>query len=55
LRILAENVQVVSGSPSASAHFVEGSAFVTVTDGRLTISNAQGAVNNKINSIEILG
>jgi N-acetylneuraminic acid mutarotase len=49
----AENTLVVNGTPTATAKFVEGTATVTVTDGRLTISNASGAVNNKLAFIDI--
>ena len=52
-RIAAEGVLAVNGSPSSANRWVEGTATVTVTDGRLTISNGSGAQNNKINAIEI--
>jgi hypothetical protein len=52
-RINAEGVLVVNGAPTTDARFVEGSAQLTVSDGRLTIANAAGAVNNKIAFIEI--
>lgn len=48
-----EATTVVSGTPSASQLFIDGSASVTVTDGRLTISPGSGGVNSKINFIEI--
>jgi hypothetical protein len=53
--VQAEGVTFISGTPStdASARFVEGSATVTVTDGRLTISNGPTAVNNKIDFLDI--
>jgi probable HAF family extracellular repeat protein len=53
-RISAEGVLAVSGRPSAAAPWVEGTARVTVTDGRLTITSAAGAVNNKLNYVDIL-
>src|SRR5437016_2206349 len=38
----ADGVLVLSGTPSSSAHWVEGTKTVTVSDGRLTITNASG-------------
>jgi N-acetylneuraminic acid mutarotase len=52
-KINVENVLTVNGTPTSSNRFVEGTATVSVTDGKLTISNASGAVNNKINFVEI--
>jgi hypothetical protein len=34
---------------------VEGTATVNVTDGRLTLTNAAGASNNKICFVEVTG
>jgi hypothetical protein len=39
---------VVSGTPTSGSRWVEGTARVSVADGRLTITNAAGASNNKI-------
>jgi hypothetical protein len=47
---------VVDGTPTASNKWLEGTVnFVQIfaTDGRLTISNAPGSVNNKIAFVEI--
>ncbi|MBC7973860.1 MAG: PKD domain-containing protein, partial [Myxococcales bacterium] len=52
-RVAAESTLVVNGTPTASAHWVEGTANVTVSDGRLTVSSAAGAANNKICFVEI--
>ncbi len=46
-------VLALSGTSSASRHWVEGTAAVTVTNGRLVVSNAPGAQNNKIDAIDI--
>ena len=51
--INAENVPLVSGTPTSAQRWVEGAADVTVTDGRLTLTNRSGAVNNKLNFVEI--
>ncbi len=47
-RVAAEGTVVVDGFPTAAQPWVSGVVVVTVTDGRLTIRNAAGAVNNKI-------
>jgi glucose/arabinose dehydrogenase len=52
-RLNAEGVTVVNGVPTPNQHWVEGTANVTVADGRLTITNAAGAANNKICYIDI--
>ena len=39
--------------PPAVGEFFDGTVTVTVTDGRLTITNATGSINNKICFIEI--
>jgi hypothetical protein len=52
-RLAAESVVVVDGTPTAARRWVEGTADVTVTDGRLTISSAPGAVNNKLAFVEV--
>jgi hypothetical protein len=49
----AEGVLALSGTPTAASHWIENTITVTVTDGRLTISNAPGAINNKIDFIDI--
>jgi hypothetical protein len=48
-----ENVLAVNGKPTNQNHWVENVVGVDVKDGRLTISNAAGAVNNKICYVEI--
>ena len=52
-RIAAEGTLVVSGTPTAASHWVEGTATVNVTDGRLTVTSAAGSSNNKIDFIEV--
>src|SRR5262249_47308338 len=53
-KINVEGVLAVnSGTAPAAGQFFTGTVTVTVTDGRLTVSNAAGAQNNKINFIEI--
>jgi glucose/arabinose dehydrogenase len=52
-RISAEGVLVANGTPTSTARWVEGTAVVSVSDGRLTVGNYSGASNNKICFIEI--
>jgi glucose/arabinose dehydrogenase len=52
-RMNAESVLVVSGTPTTSTRWIEGTATVTVTDGRLTLRSAAGASNNKVCFVEI--
>ena len=52
-RIDGEGVLTVSGTPNSATRWVEGTATVTVTDGRLTIRTRAGASNNKICFVEI--
>jgi hypothetical protein len=49
----AEGILALSGTPTTTNHWLENTVTVTVTDGRLTISNAPGAKNNKIDYIDI--
>lgn len=49
----AESVTVVDGVPDSNKRWLEGTATVTVNDGRLTIANAPGSLNNKLCFIEV--
>ena len=51
--IQAEGVTFLSGTPTATNRFVEGRGVITVTDGKLTISNGPTASNNKIAFLDI--
>lgn len=51
--IKAENAVIVDGVPDTNKRWLEGSAMITVNDGRLTIANAPGSSNNKICFIEV--
>jgi glucose/arabinose dehydrogenase/PKD repeat protein len=48
-----EGLLSLSGTPTPSQRWIAGSNTVTVTDGRLTVSNGAGASNNKICFIDI--
>ncbi|MEO6434994.1 MAG: kelch repeat-containing protein [Tepidisphaeraceae bacterium] len=52
-KLNVEGVLTVNGTPTSSNRFVEGSALVTVSDGKLTIANATGGSNNKLCFIDI--
>jgi hypothetical protein len=52
-RINVEGVLAINGTPTSATRWVENTVTVTVTDGRLTVSNATGAVNNKLNFIDV--
>jgi hypothetical protein len=54
--VYAINVQgalAVSGTPTSSNKFFEGTVTVNVTNGLLTVSNSTGSANNKIDFIDI--
>ena len=53
IRLAAEGVVVADGALSSSRHFIDATKTINVSDGKLTISNASGAVNNKICFIEV--
>ena len=52
-RMTVEGVLTVSGTPTTTTRWIEGTSTVTVTDGRLTIRSGAGASNNKICFVEI--
>jgi probable HAF family extracellular repeat protein len=52
-RLTVEGQLVVSGTPTASRRWIEGTAVVAVTDDRLTIANGSGSVNDKISYLDV--
>jgi hypothetical protein len=46
-------VLTVSGTPTSSNHWIEGTVSITVTNGFITVTNATGSRNNKVNYIDI--
>ena len=48
-----EGVLTVSGTPTTANRWISGTKTVTVSDGRLTVSNGAGANNNKLCFIDI--
>ncbi len=52
-RLNVEGAPVLSGTPTSATRWLEGTANVAVSDGRLTITNGAGASNNKICFVEI--
>jgi hypothetical protein len=51
-KLAAEGQTVVSGTPTSTNHWIEGTKTVTVSDGKLTVTTAGGS-NNKINFIDV--
>jgi hypothetical protein len=54
-KLNVEGVLTVNGTPTDTVRWLEGTQTVTVSDGRLTVSNAAGSDNNKISFVEING
>jgi chitodextrinase len=52
-RINVNGALIIDGTPNALTHWFAGTVTVPVTDGRLTVQSAAGAVNNKIDFIDI--
>jgi hypothetical protein len=52
-RINVEGVLAIDKTPTSSSRFASSTISVNVNDGRLTVSNASGAVNNKINYVQV--
>jgi hypothetical protein len=52
-RINAESTLAVSGTPTTTSRWIDSTATVTVSDGRLTLSSATGATNNKLCFVDI--
>lgn len=52
-KINVEGKLVVNARPNSSTRFIAKTTTITVTDGKLTLSNAGGAINNKICFIDI--
>jgi len=52
-KVNAEGIAAVNAIPVTGSRFATGTVRVTVGDGRLTLSNARGAVNNKLCSVKI--
>jgi glucose/arabinose dehydrogenase len=52
-RIAVEGVLTVTGTSTSASRWVEGTATVSVSDGRITIRSASGATANRICFVEI--
>jgi hypothetical protein len=52
-KINVEGVLAINTTPTTSNRWVDRTVTVTVSDGRLTVSNASGASNNKVCFIEV--
>ncbi len=54
IRINVEGLLAINGKPTTSARWIDRTVMVTVSDGQLSITNATGAVNNKICFVDIM-
>jgi hypothetical protein len=52
-RMNVEGQLAVNATPTTTQRWAEGTVTVNITDGRLTITNASGAANNKICFVDI--
>ena len=52
-RVNVEGVLTVNGVPSSTSRWKEGTQTVTVSDGRLTITNASGSTGGALCFVEI--
>ena len=52
-KLNVESTLALSGTPTSSTLWFDNTVSVPVSDGRLTVSNASGAQNNKIDFIEV--
>jgi probable HAF family extracellular repeat protein len=53
-RVSVEGTIVLDGSPTLAQPWLEGTAQVDVTDGRLSVTNAAGSSNDKLNYLDII-
>lgn len=53
-RVDVQGTLTVSGTPSASHHWFEGSVLITVTNGELVVSNGSGSSNDKVDYIDVI-
>ncbi|MBI2009489.1 hypothetical protein HYS84_03765, partial [Candidatus Saccharibacteria bacterium] len=53
-KINVENQLAIDATPTNTTRFFENTAAVTVSDGKLTLSNAPNSSNNKISFIEVV-
>lgn len=51
--VSVEGMLTATGTPSVANHWIEGTVFAQVADGRLTIANGPGSVNDKIAYVDI--
>lgn len=52
-RLAVEGVLLVNGNPTSAQRWVSGTGTVLVSDGRLTVTSATGAQNNKVCFIDL--
>jgi probable HAF family extracellular repeat protein len=52
--ISVEGTVALTGKPTAAQSWLEATVQVTVTDGRLTVTNATGSSNNKLDYVDLI-
>jgi hypothetical protein len=52
-KVNVNGVLTVNGRPTSSNHWIEGTVSITVTNGFITVTNATGSSNNKVDYIDI--
>jgi hypothetical protein len=52
-KINVEGTLAINGTPTSATHWFDNTVTVTVNDGRLSVTNAAGASNNKVCFIEV--
>jgi hypothetical protein len=52
-KVNVEGILAINGTPTTGNRWFENTVVVTVTDGKLSITNAAGSSNNKINFVEV--
>ena len=52
-KINIESTLAINATPTSAKRWAENTVTVTVKDGRLTINNASGAANNRIDFVDI--
>ena len=51
--LMAEGVTILDGTPTSASRFIEATANVTVTDGRLTLAQGTGGSNTKLCFVDL--
>src|SRR5260370_11105959 len=52
-KVNVNGVLTVNGTPTSSNRWFEGTVSITVTNGFITVTNASGSSNNKVDYVDI--